>query len=138
MSWTGGCLCGAVRYRVSADPFRVVHCHCGICRRHSGAAFMTFVAFRTGAFEWMGEAPARFRSSAAAERGFCARCGSTLAVFEDALPDWTQVALGSLDRPGDVRPDDHVFTESRLAWLHVEDGLPRHPRLSPRGGREEP
>jgi len=41
MAWTGGCFCGDVRYRAEADPFRVVHCHCGTCRRLSGAAFLT-------------------------------------------------------------------------------------------------
>ena len=49
MEWTGGCLCGAVRYRASADPLRVVSCHCGMCRRTSGAAFLTFVHFPAGA-----------------------------------------------------------------------------------------
>ncbi len=50
MAWTGGCLCGEVRYRAEADPFRVVHCHCGACRRLSGAAFLTFVAFKADGF----------------------------------------------------------------------------------------
>ena len=48
MEWSGGCLCGAVRYLAGADPIRVVSCHCGTCRRFSGAAFMTFVHFPVG------------------------------------------------------------------------------------------
>ena len=59
----------------------------------------------------------RYRSSSEAERGFCDRCGSTLAMHEAVLDDRVQVALGSLDRPEDVRPDDHVWTESQLPWL---------------------
>jgi len=130
MEWSGGCLCGAVRYRASADPLRVVSCHCGTCRRASGAAFMTFVHFPVGAFEWIGGQPARYRSSTAAERGFCAVCGSTLSMHEAVLADRVQVSLGSLDRPDLVRPDDHVWTMSQLPWLNLVDDRPRFPTVS--------
>ena len=130
VAWTGGCLCGAVRYRATADPIRAVNCHCGMCRRASGAAFLTHVHFPIDAFIWTAGTPTRYRSSADAERGFCETCGSTLTMHESVLDDRVQVSLGSLDRPGDVRPDDHVWTESQLAWLKIEDGLPRFPRSS--------
>ena len=130
MEWTGGCLCGAVRYRASADPLRVVSCHCGACRRASGAAFMTFVHFPASAFEWIGGQPTRYRSSAEAERGFCAVCGSTLSMHEAVLADRVQVSLGSLDRPDLVRPDDHVWTTSQLPWLNLVDDRPRFPTVS--------
>ena len=130
MEWTGGCSCGAVRYRATADPIRVVSCHCGKCRRASGAAFLTHVHFPIDAFAWTAGTPTRYRSSAEAERGFCARCGSTLTMHESVLDDRVQVSLGSLDRPGDIRPDDHVWTESQLSWLKIDDGLPRFPRSS--------
>ena len=129
MDWTGGCLCGAVRYRSSADPVRVVNCHCGTCRRTSGAAFMTFVHFPADAFAWTAP-PTWYRSSAAAARGFCATCGSTLSMREAVLPDRVQVSLGSLDRPDLVRPDDHVWTSSQLPWLEVVDNLPRFATIS--------
>jgi hypothetical protein len=125
MSWTGGCLCGAVRYRADTDPIRVVNCHCGMCRKMSGAAFLTFVHFPIASFTWTQGQPTRYRSSADAERGFCARCGSTLDMREDVLPDCVQVTLGSLDDPGAVRPDDHVWTRSQVSWLRVADDLPR-------------
>ena len=130
MAWTGGCLCGAVRYRAAADPVRAVSCHCAICRRVSGAAFLTFVHFPLAAFRWTEGEPTRYRSSAGAERGFCGRCGSTLTMHETVLGDRVQVTLGSLDRPEDVRPDDHVWTESQLPWLRIDDDLPRFPRIS--------
>jgi hypothetical protein len=126
MEWTGECLCGAVRWRASAEPSRVVNCHCGMCRRSSGAAFMTFVHFPASAFAWIGAEPTRYRSSADAERGFCAVCGSTLSMHEAVLTDRVQVSLGSLDRPDLVRPDDHVWTRSQLPWLEVVDDLPRY------------
>ena len=130
MEWTGGCLCGAVRFRASADPSRVVNCPCGTCRRVSGAAFMTFVHFPASAFAWIGAEPTRYRSSHDAERGFCAACGSTLSMHEAVLADRVQVSLGSLDRPDLVRPDDHVWTSSQLPWLEVVDDLPRFATIS--------
>jgi hypothetical protein len=111
MEWTGGCLCGAVRYRAGADPLRAVICHCGLCRRASGAAFLSFVHFPVAAFEWTQGTPDRYRSSTWAERLFCARCGSTLAMAENGLEDRVQVALRHcMERPQDLRPDDHVWT----------------------------
>ena len=130
MEWTSGCLCGAVRYRASAGPVRAVSCHCGKCRRHSGAAFLTFVHFPIASFQWIGAEPTRYRSSAHAERGFCQRCGSVLSVHEPILPDRVQVTLGSLDQADKVRPDDHVWTEDQLPWLKVDDDRPRFRRAS--------
>ncbi len=130
MIWTGGCLCGAARYRADADPLRVVICHCGICRRISGAPMLCFVHFPASAFIWLVGRPTRYRSSLGAERGFCARCGSTLTMHEAVLADRVQVALGSLDRPDLVRPDDHVWTQSQLPWLRISDDLPRFPHIS--------
>jgi hypothetical protein len=130
MEWSGGCLCGKVRYRAGTDPIRVVNCHCGMCRRSSGAAFMTFVHFPAREFAWQGAEPVRYRSSADAERGFCAVCGSTLSMHEAVLADRVQVSLGSLDRPELVRVDDHVWTASQLPWLTVVDDRPRFPGVS--------
>ncbi|MEE9479385.1 MAG: GFA family protein [Kiloniellales bacterium] len=130
MEWTGGCLCGAVRYRATADPVRAVICHCGTCRKVSGAAFLSFVHFPKGAFTWTSGVPTRYRSSAYAERGFCPQCGSTLTMHEDVLDDRVQVSLGSLDRPEAVRPNDHVWSESQLPWLVISDDLPRFPQSS--------
>ncbi|MGH6959631.1 MAG: GFA family protein [Dongiaceae bacterium] len=131
MEWTGRCLCGAVQYRASANPLRAVCCHCNICRRVSGAAFLTFVHFPTAAFTWTQGEPTRYRSSREAERGFCSVCGSTLTMHEAVIANRVQVALGSLDRPDLVRPDDHVWTDSQLPWLRIEDDLPRFPQISP-------
>ena len=130
MTWTGGCLCGAIRYQAEADPLRAVICHCTICRRVSGAPMMCFVHFPAEAFRWLSGAPKRYRSSANAERGFCPLCGSTLTMHESVLGDRVQVALGSLDTPERAEPDDHVWTRQQLPWLHIEDDLPRFPTIS--------
>lgn len=121
----GGCLCGAIRYRATAEPLRGVICHCEMCRRHSGAPALAFVHFAADAFAWCELAPTWYRSSSNAERGFCAGCGSTLGMREEVLPDRVQVCVGTLDDPDRVRIDDHVWTRSRIAWFDTSDALPR-------------
>ncbi len=123
--FAGGCLCGAIRYRATAAPVRGVMCHCPQCRRHSGAPALSFVHFPVAAFQWLGAEPRRFRSSEFAERGFCPTCGSTLSMHEEILADRVLIAVGSLDEPGRVHIDDHVWTKDRVPWFDVADDLPR-------------
>lgn len=130
MIFEGGCLCGAIRYRSTAPPMRCMICHCEYCRKHSGAPCLSFVHFPVDGFSWLGAQPQRYRSSRYAERGFCSECGSTVSMHEEVLEDRVQIALGSLDEPDKVRPDDHVWTESQIPWFVVEDDLPRFPKSS--------
>ncbi len=121
----GVCLCGAIRYRSTASPVRGVICHCSMCRKHSGAPILAFVHFPLDAFSWLKEEPSRYQSSQFAERGFCPTCGSTVSMHEEDLADRVQIAVGSLDEPERVRPDDHVWTKDQIEWFEVSDDLPR-------------
>ncbi len=122
MEWTGGCLCGDVRYRASQDPEWVGNCHCTMCRKNSGAAFTPWAVYSRETFEWTKGAPTLYRSSEPVTRGFCARCGSTLS-WETA--EKFGVAVGSLDRPEDVQPESHTNTGTWLPWIKLHDDLPR-------------
>ena len=137
MDITGGCLCGEVRYRAKGEALWVVHCHCRWCQRVSGAAFLTYVGFRTEDLEWAKGAPTIFESSAEVERGFCARCGSTLSFARPRRGN-IDVCVGTLDNPHGIDPEEHIFTDQQLAWLHVDDGLPRHGRFPPGDEDREP
>lgn len=129
--WAGGCLCGQVRFRSEAGPLRVSHCHCGMCRRSSGAGFVTWAAMPTSGFAWSGAEPAWFRSSAEAERGFCLRCGSQL-VWRPLRPSAEViVTAGSLDRAAELGPDVHIYTADRLPWVRQDDGCPEWPGRNP-------
>ena len=77
-SHDGGCLCGAVRFRVSGPPAWVAHCHCQSCRRASGAAFLTWVGYTEETWQLTKGAPVRFESSTGAWRRFCPACGTPL------------------------------------------------------------
>ena len=128
--YKGGCLCGAITYQATASPLRCMICHCENCRKHSGGPCLSFVHFPADSFSWLGAKPKRFRSSMYAERGFCANCGSTVSMHEEVLADRVQIALGSLDNPERVQPDDHVWTKSKIAWFDISDELPRFPESS--------
>ena len=74
----GGCQCGAVRYRLIAEPTGANICHCRMCQKASGGPFMAFAGVRISEFVVTSGAIATFSSSDIAERGFCARCGTPL------------------------------------------------------------
>ena len=94
MALTGGCLCGRVRYECEAEPLWVCHCHCEMCRRHSGAPVGTFVGFPAGSVRWLGGELTRYRSSKDVERSFCPACGSSTGFHR---VHETSLALGSFD-----------------------------------------
>jgi hypothetical protein len=77
-----------------------------------------------------GHSPSWYRSSQFAERGFCAVCGSTLGMREQVLAERVQICVGTLDDATGVAIDDHVWTDSRIAWFEVRDELPRFQRSS--------
>ena len=83
-AYHGGCFCGAVRYSVIGTPFNATNCHCSICRRTTGAAFVTWFSVRTNEFHILHGQPEQFRSSAHGVRSFCGRCGTQLTFrFSD-------------------------------------------------------
>jgi GNAT superfamily N-acetyltransferase len=124
--WTGGCFCGTVRYRIAAVPRSVSHCHCTICRRTTGAPFVTWATFPSAAVALEGT-PAELRATARGVRTFCAACGTALTIRMDADPEWVDVSVGSLETPDDIVPESHIFIDDALAWLHIDDPLPRFP-----------
>ncbi len=121
---TGGCQCGAVRYRVTMAPQGVHYCHCRMCQRAVGNLFASLVPVHKERLIWEKEAPTFYRSSSVAERGFCARCGTPLSFAYD-VSRWIALTLGSLDHPESVQPGIHFGIESQLPWLRIDDALPR-------------
>lgn len=118
---TGGCLCGAVRYRLRGQPFHVTHCHCLSCRKASGAPFVTWFSVRLIELDWLGEKPAAYHSSAAVERGFCRRCGSTLTYHHESDPDDIDITAASLDQPEILTPEHHTWWQEHIDWAHPDE-----------------
>jgi hypothetical protein len=111
----GGCQCGAVRYALYAEPSSADLCHCRMCQRAVGNLFMAVAGVPRAQLAWTRGKPALFRSSSAAERGFCPDCGTPL-TFRYLDRDEINVTLGSLDQPAEARPTRQYGIESRVPW----------------------
>ena len=123
----GGCLCGAVRYRISAAPIDAGYCHCRMCQRSAGAPVVAWLTMASEGFAWTKGAPAAYRSSPEAERLFCGACGTPL-LFEDLGGTTHDFSIATLDDPGAVVPKFHIYYASRIDWAEAADGLPQYPR----------
>jgi hypothetical protein len=126
---TGSCLCGAVRFAARLPSKWVAHCHCSMCRRAHGAAFVTWAGFEDERIA-IEDADARLQwhaSSPPARRGFCARCGSTLFFRSERWPGELHVVLANFDTPLDRLPQAHVFYDAHVPWFEPNDDLPRKP-----------
>ena len=121
----GGCQCGAIRYRITRAPEETCACHCTTCRRLSGAPFIAWVSVPVGDFVLLQGRPKLLRVSDRAERSFCGDCGTPLTFQFDAQPESIDITTCSLDDPAVAPPARHIWTQSQLPWLHLDDGLPR-------------
>ena len=129
----GGCFCGAIRYRMEGEPRQVNHCHCRMCQRLSGAPVVTWVTVKASDLRFLDGAPKWIRSSDIARRAFCADCGTQLLWRPDRQTDETDVTAASLDDPNSIQPNDHVWIESQLDWIRIDDHLPRYRRSRSEG-----
>ena len=122
---TGGCLCGAVRYRCVGEPLWVAHCHCRSCRRAAGSVVMTWAGYRGENYRIIEGSPLGHESSKGVTRRFCGDCGTPLSYQSERYPGEVHITVGSLDHPEDCPPRGHVFTGEQISWLHIADDLPR-------------
>ncbi len=120
-SITGGCLCGQLRYTLSAEPSNPHYCSCRQCQRWSGAPIVAWIDVPLDKARVDGE-PTWHRSSERAQRGFCASCGSTVFYRSNGAP-LLGVTTASLDEPDRFRPVKWSYPDSAAAWLpHMLDG----------------
>ena len=117
----GACLCGAVRFEVSGPLDRVAHCHCTICQRAHGAAFVTWAALPSERVRvTAGDAGlVHYRSSEIGTRSFCRTCGSSMFCTLDTHPGVIDVALASLAPDHGAVPKLHVFWDDRAGWVEL-------------------
>ena len=128
---TGGCLCGAVRFEVRGEPQKVIHCHCTMCRKHSGAAFLTYALFDASDVHFTGSEPVAYHSSEQGRRTHCGTCGSPVSFVYANEPHALYLAAGAFDDAASLVPTEHWFIGSRLPWTHLDDGLPQFAQASP-------
>lgn len=125
----GGCLCGDVRWKTGAQPVGSGVCHCVTCRRSSGAPMVAWITFKRSDVETSGHTTA-FVSSTEAQRRHCHRCGTQLFFDDTRHPDYVDVTTASLDDPNLAPPDKHIWAETRIHWVKLDDGLPIYAKRS--------
>ena len=124
---TGRCLCGAVKYEITAPAIGTGFCHCRMCQRAIGAPVQAWAAFPIEAVRFTHGDPKYHRSSLIAKRGFCANCGTSLVLrpLKPKASKFLVICITSLDKPEDFAPTWHAGIESQMPWLDVHDSLPR-------------
>ena len=80
--YSGGCVCGAIRYRVLGPPAMVTYCHCDDCRKNSGSIVSVLAGFQQAGFELERGNPTSFEATPTVKRSFCKSCGTPLKVEE--------------------------------------------------------
>jgi hypothetical protein len=127
----GSCLCGAVRFEISAPFSAAGYCHCTHCQRRTGTGSSISGRVPQEGFRMLSGEP-ELRSYVPPAGGrpkvFCASCGSALFSGEPLADDEVAVRLGTLDGDPAIRPQYRQFVDSAAAWESIpDDGLPRYP-----------
>jgi hypothetical protein len=123
---TGGCACGAVRYRLKSGPMFVNSCHCADCQRQVGSAFVINAIIELDRIEVEGElTPYSMPTDSGRPHDVyrCAECGTTLWSDYGRRP-FRFVRATTLDERGALKPDAHIFTRSKLPWVRLPEDQP--------------
>lgn len=130
---TGGCHCGAVRYRVEGEAITHALCHCTDCRRHAGAPMVGWTMYPESAVKVTSGAPKIYESSTDGRRHFCAACG-TGVFYTNAkmLPGIIDIQSATNDDPNAVPARAHIQVAERIGWMKDAHELPAFERYPPR------
>ena len=123
------CLCGSIQIEACQKPFKIGYCHCGMCRKHTGAPFSSFSIFKAEDIHF--SAPlSLYASSAQAKRGFCRHCGSSISWHGRA---WGQqiiaIQTGLFKQAKAMPPQEHWYVGSALPWVNLNDDLLKNDAL---------
>ena len=120
---TGGCLCGKVRYHAANPRPQLIACHCTQCRKTSGHFVVATACATTDLqIDDPHNALAWYASSAAAQRGFCKHCGSSLFWRNNNRPS-TSIMAGTLDNANDMQITRHIYVDDAGGYYSFDDGV---------------
>jgi hypothetical protein len=122
----GGCLCGAIRYRVEGNPSSISICHCRSCQRASGAPTVSWFVVSRAQFTLVSGILTIRQSSKPVHRGFCKECGTQLTYEHESAPDTIDLTTASLDDPGRFQPTKEIWLSEKLPWVAVNANLEHH------------
>lgn len=129
----GGCACGHVRYRVNSKPLIVHCCHCSWCQRQNGSAFAVNALIEADQVEILqGDVVDVLVPSPSGKNQKISRCPkcqvavwSYYLVMRGGLGELVRfIRVGTLDDPGKVPPDVHIYTSSKQPWVTLPSDVP--------------
>lgn len=136
MAHDGGCACGKVRYSITEEPMFTQVCHCTDCQRTTGSAFVIHAVIARDDLAITGEtrmADMDTGSGTGAEIHFCPDCGTYIWIrYKYHQVPVIAVRAGTLDETSALPPQGHIFTDSKLDWVVVPDGVPAYPKAASR------
>jgi hypothetical protein len=131
MSWTGGCQCGAVRFRIEGDLGEASICHCRMCQKAMGGLFGPFAGpAKPDDIVWTRGRRKRFQSSNKIHRGFCGDCGTPLTFEYNETS--IGIAIGAFDRAAEIRPTEQLASPARVPYFDDLADLPVHEEDEPK------
>ena len=131
-AYTGGCACGALRYRIDAEPLFQNHCQCRDCQHKSGTGHGSYLTFPRKGVEQTGAAShwqVAADSGNIKTRGFCPTCGCPVYMTFSFTPDVFTVHATSLDDPGRFQPQVVTYAVRGPAWDLLDPALTRFERM---------
>lgn len=121
----GGCLCGAVRYRVAGPVLSSGTCFCRSCRLAAGAQSVAWFVVAADRCAFTAGRMATFGSSSEVTRGFCGRCGTSLAYQHVDARDEIELTTATLDEPQRLPPRHEIWHAHRIPWAASNEAIPR-------------
>ncbi|MFZ5723802.1 MAG: GFA family protein [Pseudomonadota bacterium] len=125
---TGGCLCNGVRYEYDGTIEEISMCHCSMCRKAQGSAYVAVSPVDATRFRIVQGAGLlkEFRAVPHKARVFCSNCGSPIYSARDDLPGIRRLRIGTVETPFRCANAYHIYTGSKAEWEVLADNLPRH------------
>ena len=125
--FTGGCLCGEIRYEYSTEPELMYYCHCTDCRKANGTAFHTGIYIKRSGFRLTSgttHSDANVADSGRTiVRHFCGHCGAHIYSDKGDESDMISLKSGSLDKPETFKPYKEIWAKSKVSWADLPDDL---------------
>jgi hypothetical protein len=131
---TGGCLCGAVRYRVAGTPIARRTCWCRLCQKLGAGSATVNVGFRTEDVSIEGKLTdyvSTADSGTVLRRGFCPICGTPVTSQAETRPHQLFLRAGTLDDPEIAAPEMTIWASAAPSWACIDAGLPRVEKQPP-------
>ncbi|MFK5987026.1 MAG: GFA family protein [Pseudomonadota bacterium] len=131
---TGQCLCGDVKYTITAKPVRFVQCHCDDCRRTTGTGHTSNAFFKQDAVNIIGETHSHAvvtDTGSIISRYFCPRCGSHLFGKSSVFTKFIGISAGTLDDSSWFKADVIVYNKRKPAWDFMDNSITTYEEMPP-------